>query len=563
MTLRLRLLLATFVLCATALCVMGGGLRGAWRRTEEARFEREFAAATDQLESDLVVRSERTRALLESLCLHDPLVDSALIGLVSGDLAPRVHTLRLRVPELARALGMDELALVTDRGEVLAGTTSWARGPAGREDPGLAALLVERLERPGVAASGAPLSTYACRQQRSGRWVGLLASESIVRSLAEAEKRYGLRLVLTGPADGSHGEAAQADELERTLSVPSWSGRELRARRDRIDLRSAFAALDARLIAVGAVALGLALLVAVALSRGLARPVVAFAERARLAVDSEPEPLPLVGGPELVSAARAFNQTLRDLSALRERLAVTERIAARREVARQIAHEIKNPLSPIRGAIETLRRLKQRGSSEFDGYFDEATRTVLGEVSRIDQLVRAFSQYANLPRPEPTRFELAELVRELVQLHRALGVDISLETTGDTFLLADRNQLAQVITNLLKNAIEACSAPSPASSSTAASSAAASTQVRVRTRRLDADHVEVRLSDNGPGVPAELRDRLFEPYVTSKPQGTGLGLAMSQRIAVEHGGTLALDAEVGPGATFVLILPTAGPPTSI
>ena len=130
----------------------------------------------------------------------------------------------------------------------------------------------------------------------------------------------------------------------------------------------------------------------------------------------------LAQGPrELVEAAEAFNQAIADLSALRKRLAATERIAARREIARRVAHEIKNPLAPIRAAVETLRRLRARNDPAFDEYFDEATRTVLDEVSRISNIVQEFTRFARLPPPNPAPIDIVEAEAEVARREHGEG----------------------------------------------------------------------------------------------------------------------------------------------
>ena len=545
MTLRLRLLLATFVLSLTTTLVLAWGVRTAWRGAELERFDQEFHAATSELEEELSKAATEKQKLFEPLCAHEPLVDSALIGLSAGDLSSRLLPLRLRVPELQKALGLDELALIADDGEVLAGEVP-TRPPGGEK--ALGALVQRRAKSPGLREDGEAAFAIACIKTSGGRWVGLLGAQHLAGYLTAARARYGLELGWQGPGEET---AKRRDSLmQRALSSPALGKRVLLASRSRLALSDAVENLDLRVIVISLVALGVASIIAVWLSRGLAGPVVAFAERARAAVSGTPEPLPLSGGPELEQAARAFNQTLADLSALRVRLAITERIAARREVARQIAHEIRNPLSPIRSAIETLRRLKSRGAPEFEEYFDEATRTVLGEVARINDLVRSFSEYASLPSPRPSEFDLSALCRELVSLHQTPDVALLLDAPRPLPIVADRAQLTQVLTNLIKNGIEATSGITDA-------------EVRVSVRATDPALVEVCVGDNGPGVSDELSTRLFEPYLTTKAGGTGLGLAISQRIAVEHGGDLRLLPRVGRGATFALSLPERGPTTSI
>ena len=290
------------------------------------------------------------------------------------------------------------------------------------------------------------------------------------------------------------------------------------------------------------------LLLAALLSRGLAQPVVAFAKSTREAISGRVHELPETGGPELAEAARAFNATLADLRELRGRVAKIEKIAARREVARQIAHEIKNPLSPIRTSLETLQKLHARGHPEFDRYFGETTQTMLREVERLTAMVSHFARYAKLPSPTPRELDLFGLLQEIIQLHAGLSVPIELDGQRLEPARVDRDQIAQVLTNLLKNALEATrGAPHP--------------RVQLRLRRGAHPRVQViEVEDNGAGIASAQLERLFEPYATTKKDGTGLGLPISHRIAVEHGGDLTYRIASSGGALFQLTLPTDGPP---
>jgi two-component system, NtrC family, nitrogen regulation sensor histidine kinase NtrY len=220
-------------------------------------------------------------------------------------------------------------------------------------------------------------------------------------------------------------------------------------------------------------------------------------------------------------------------------------------VARRVAHEVKNPLAPIRAAVETLRRLRARGDPAFDEYFDEATRTVLDEVHRISNIVTEFTRFTRLPAPRPQPLDLEEVVRHVLGLQQnsAGSVRLEHEVKGAIPVVrADRDQLVQVLVNLVQNAIEAV-----------AGSPSGKVAVRLEARRPGL--VDISVHDNGPGVSAEIAARLFEPYATTKAEGTGLGLAIAQRIAVEHDGELSyLGTElVGQGAVFRLVLPIDGP----
>jgi len=289
-----------------------------------------------------------------------------------------------------------------------------------------------------------------------------------------------------------------------------------------------------------------ALLIAFLLARGLAKPIVDLSEEARKVVAGEPMAVRGRGGRELEQLAETFNQAILDLTALRKRLAATERIAARREIARRVAHEIKNPLAPIRAAVETLRRLRDRRDPAFDEYFDEASRTVLAEVARITNIVQEFTRFARLPAPNPAPMDLAATVEDVVRLHEAGGTPITLSTDPVPPINADRDQIVQVTTNLLQNALDATSTRSER-------------RLQVEVLRPDPQFAEVVIRDNGPGVAPEIRGRLFEPYATTKEHGTGLGLAIAHRIAVEHGGDLSYRDAPGGGAEFTLRLPISGP----
>jgi len=219
-------------------------------------------------------------------------------------------------------------------------------------------------------------------------------------------------------------------------------------------------------------------------------------------------------------------------------------------VARRIAHEVKNPLAPIRAAVETLRRLRARDDPEFYAYFDEATRTVLDEVHRLSNMVTEFTRFARLAPPRLQEVDVVEIVRQIVGLHEPaaearLRVVVAAQPPA---IRADRDQIVQVLTNLVTNALDAVQ------------SLGRSGEVTVTVGAEPPGHASVTVSDNGPGVASEIAPRLFEPYATTKVHGTGLGLAIAQRIAIEHQGELSLVPPTsGTGAQFRLVLPVRGP----
>jgi len=542
LTLAQRLLLAIGALSLATIIALGFGVREAWHRSEELRFRDQFAQALEPLGRELADELEGLPLLTEPLCRHDPLVDSALVGLEAGDLDQRRLAISVRVPELAQALRLDELYVVSSTGEVLG-----AHAPGA---PAAGSVLLPYLEHASKAGvrSVPPLAIeYGCVHRshaNKGLWVGVYAARHLEPLLAKIGGAYNVSLSFeTLPAS--------EQRMVRVLDLPELGHKKISAFRSRVPLLSALEDLDVTISLIGVGTLGAALVLSLLLSKSLSRPLVELAREAGAVAHGEPKPVAVRGATEIRAFADAFNRAIADLTALRKRLAATERIAARREIARRVAHEIKNPLAPIRAAVETLRRLHARQDPAFEEYFDEATRTVLAEVQRITHIVSEFTEFARLPAPNPTPFEVVEVVRAVAKLHAGNGTPVTFTSAGCPPLNADREQLVQLVTNLIQNGQYA------AESSAAGSGRAA--EVTVDVRPSGSDKVRIVVSDNGPGLAPEMRARLFEPYATNKPGGTGLGLAIAQRIAIEHAGEISYAPSPSGGAAFSVELPISGP----
>jgi signal transduction histidine kinase len=554
MSLALRLLIYFGLLALFATAVVGLGAREAWRHAEERRFEEQLEAAKLGVSKELRWEASQIRDLLPPKCDHDAYIDRTLLELVRGELD---HDTRLRdsllVPEEMRALHLDELVLFTGAGEILgAGPDS---ASTGKVDPKLASSLTKpgpKLEfRPATATARAALVARCSRQMRD-QAVGLVGARHVESILGRIGEAYGVRLSLAppprAPAPPNPDEAALVIEAP----TPELSGLRVRAAISRRQLEQNLARVDELIVIATAVTVAIAIVVAILFARSLARPLVALANQAGEVVRGEPRPVTARGGRELEQFARAFNKALDDLVQLRKRLATTERIAARREIARQVAHEIKNPLAPIRAAVETLRRLRAREDPAFDDYFDEATRTVLDEVYRITKIVSEFTEFARLPAPHPAPVRLDEVAKSTVALYAAGGAEVTLEASPCPTIQADKDQLAQVLTNLIQNGLDA------------AKEGGNEPRVALRIDPDGPDRVAIRVADNGPGVSPDMLPKLFEPYATSKPNGTGLGLAIVQRIVQEHGGEISYETapregRAASGAIFRVVLPVNGP----
>lgn len=233
-----------------------------------------------------------------------------------------------------------------------------------------------------------------------------------------------------------------------------------------------------------------------------------------------------------------------------------QRDAAWGEVARRLAHEIKNPLTPIQLSAERLRHKFLRKMAPEDAeMLDRATRTIVQQVDAMKEMVNAFSDYARPPRMNPARLEPDPLVSDVLELYQGAPAGATVEAdlgAPGTLIEADAGRLRQVLHNLIKNAMEALeAAPNP--------------RLTVRTRHLtqrDLGWLELRVEDNGPGFHQDILNDLFEPYVTTKVKGTGLGMAIVKKIVEEHGGSIWAENRTQGGACVILRLPTPeSPPT--
>ncbi len=572
MSLAARLALAFVLVAAMATSLLGAWVRESSRAGLEADFATRTDAATREVEAALQAEADLLRDLVLPLCQSGTFFDRALVDLTSAKGDPGAmeagsrYVLRHHVPDEAKARRLDDLALLTTTGLVLAHSDL---PRIGEKDARLGQLIGGPDAGPAHVRpepAGPPSIEVHCARTAAGHRLGLVASKRIAGILDRIGRAYGVGLALKGDAAATRREDAASaqrmhrrNDVVRELTSAGVPGLAVVATVSRAPLDAAVARVDRAILVSTAVASAAALVVAVLLARTLTRPLRALALEASEVAFGEPRPVKTTGGgKELADFAASFNRAIDELVRMRKRLAATERIAARREVAQQVAHEIKNPLAPIRAAVETLRRLKDRNDEAFEGYFDEATRTVLEEVHRIANIVTEFTKFSRLPPPNPEPMDLVATAKSVVALHAAdpdmvktarrnEPPRVELQAEAIPEVRADRDQIVQILTNLIQNGLDAAAAVRP------------DPRVVVSVAMVDAARVRVVVRDNGPGVTDEVREKLFQPYVTTKSHGTGLGLAIVQRIVIEHGGEIAYRAASKGGAVFEIVLPVAGP----
>jgi signal transduction histidine kinase len=270
------------------------------------------------------------------------------------------------------------------------------------------------------------------------------------------------------------------------------------------------------------------------------RPVRRLAESAgKVAAGNWGATVDTPSSDEIGQLARAFNRMTGELVEQRERLVQAERVAAWRELARRLAHELKNPLFPLQITIENMQRARERYPEQFDEVFREGAATLLAELSNLKQIIGRFSDFAKMPAPEMRPVALNELAAENVrlfgpQLEKA-AVRAALELDPNARpVAADAEQLSRVLRNLILNAIDAMPGGGV---------------LTVRTAALPAG-ARLEVSDTGVGLTPEECERIFTPYYTSKTHGTGLGLAIVQSVISDHKGRIAVESAPGKGTTF-------------
>lgn len=300
-------------------------------------------------------------------------------------------------------------------------------------------------------------------------------------------------------------------------------------------------------VLVGGGGVVLAILLSTWAAARVTRPVEELAHAAQqVAVGNWNTRVEVNGDDELGQLADSFNRMTTELLGQRERLVQVERVAAWRELARRLAHELKNPLFPLQLTVENLMRARGQSPEEFEDIFQESSKTLLAEIANLKDIIARFSEFSQMPQPHLQPVQLNEVIQGVMQLFQ-----VQLETPGrakincelklDPHLPpvpADAELLHRAISNLVLNATDAM----PQGGT-----------LTLRTRQ-NGDRVLIEVTDTGTGLTAEECDQVFTPYYTNKVHGTGLGLAIVQSVVSGHGGRVRVQSHPGRGTMFVIEL---------
>ncbi len=597
MSLRQKLLLLFSLTVAAAVAAVAWTVLVRIRQVFERRDQEETALFVSQFQREFQHKSDDVAAAVDRLAAQERVRSMAFELVQSNDAAPFLN----EALTLAQDARLDFLEIVGPDGNIVSSAQWPARFGYPEPAAGEAAqtALLKREELPDGTST---LGLFAVRSIRGAEpAVKLVGGERLDQSfLADLPVAPGMQVGLYSDAADSRMNAGQAgspnfdprrlvstdgpmpraDRYKNLIDQARRSGQRangvlyLTPRREdsvsatAIPLKnSAGAVLAVLTVAISrsslvaeqqqirATAYGVAsggILLAIVFSLWIAarvsRPVEQLAHAAEEVADGSWDTrVPVRGSDEVAVLARSFNHMTEELANQRDRLVQSERVAAWRELARRLAHELKNPLFPLQLTVENLSRARQLPPPEFDEVFNESTQTLSMEIANLKKIIGRFSDFSKMPKPELERIDAKELVARVRSLYGAgdeTGPEIEIISKIEEApmpVMADPELLHRALSNLVLNAKDAM----PEGGT-----------VTISARNRDGN-VEIRVADTGQGLTTEECERLFTPYYTTKTHGTGLGLAIVQSVVADHAGTIAVESREGQGATFVITLPRA------
>lgn len=525
MSLRLRLILALTFIAVVAMSI--ALVIPLWRAERRANAE---------ADARLNEASRRARLMVERRVAEASSRFERMLGAISSEEAIRDHLLRGPAQPAAQDLTR------------LAARFSFERASVQDAAGNTLAQVEPESERNSPIELTTTLSL-------AGERLRVSAGDRISSELTEAiaQLAEGSAVLITDTGDELHRTGPDPDRARRAqigIGEAGWRVQLAIAGGDVAQIRRETLT---SFLATLPIALAGAFLVGLVLAYTISKPVRALTERVEAIARERAKPLLIPDDRNEVRRLQtAIEQLLvaLDTSELQRREA--ERIAAWEDVAKRIAHEVKNPLSPIKLAVENLQRTRIKAPEAFDRALAEESATILEEVESLRRLVDEFSEFARLPRPTFQPVWPAELVRKAVSLFKPrierCQVRVQFEIADEQLSIeADAEQLGRVLKNVIANALDAME---PVDQRTL--------KISVRPQRsVEPELLSIQIQDSGVGVTAELARRAFEPYFTTKHGrgGTGLGMAIAARIIAEHGGTIQIEGAPERGAMVTIVLP--------
>ena len=603
MSLRQRLLLLFSLTVAAAVAAVAWTVLVRIRHVFEQRDQEETALFVSQFQREFQQRSAEVAAAVDRLAAGERARGMAFQIVQSGDASPYLTEAQSMAPDAQ----LDFLEIVGPDGNVVSSAQWPARfgyfePVAGEDQPTF--LKTEDLPDGSSALGLFAFRAVGHSESTAAERVCLLGGKRLDKSfLADLAVAPGMQIALYRDADqrpaveppflgpdfavfdpkrmiSASGEVPDAARYESLIRNAIRSGQQtssiiyLTNRREEsvsataIPLKSDNGAVLAVLIValsregmvqaqqhIRTIAYGVAsggILLAIACSLWIAarvsRPIEQLAHAAEeVASGNWDVRVPERGHDEVSVLARSFNHMTEQLASQREQLVQSERVAAWRELARRLAHELKNPLFPLQLTVENLVRARELSEEEFDEVFRESTATLSMEIANLKTIIGRFSDFSKMPKPELERIDAKDVIDRVRSLYegaatREAKIDFVTEIADEPMtIMVDPELLHRALSNLVLNAMDAM--PNGGKLTISA--------------RPQGANIEIRVADTGEGLTQEECERLFTPYYTTKVHGTGLGLAIVQSVVADHGGTIAVESHAGSGATFIITLPRA------
>ena len=598
MSLRQKLLLLFSLTVAAAVAAVAWTVLVRMRQVFEERDQQETALFVSQFQREFQHRSAEVAAAVDRLAASERARNMAFEIVQSGDAAPYLT----EAQTMAQDAQLDFLEIVGTDGNVV----SSAQWPArfGYAEPAAAATgQAAFLKREELPDGSSALGLFAVRAIRSAEpAVRLVGGKRLDQGfLADLPVAPGMTVALysesapakdpSGDTDSSapaafdpkrlvttNGDLLGAEKYQSLIERARKTGEQtsdilyLTAKREdsvnatAIPLKNAAGQVMAiltvaisreglieaqqhiRAIAYGVASGGIVLAIVFSLwiAARISSPIEELARAAEdVAGGNWGARVPERGRDEVSQLAHSFNHMTEQLASQREQLVQSERVAAWRELARRLAHELKNPLFPLQLTVENLVRARELSAEEFDEVFRESTATLGMEIANLKTIIGRFSDFSKMPKPELERIDAKDVIERVRALYESAAVRAEpsirykVEIASDPMpLLVDPELLHRALSNLVLNAMDAM--PTGGTLTLAA-------------RPVDGK-IEICIADTGEGLTPEECERLFTPYYTTKQHGTGLGLAIVQSVVADHGGTIAVESRTGGGATFIITL---------